>query len=443
MTVFNPSYLVQSRHGIWYFQIQIPPSFREKYSRALIRRSLKTRDRNVALSRSKFWYLKVVELDYDLSGFDLNPKSINKVQRCEKILSECIEEFIIEKKRGWRKPHSYINEYKDYRPKLSLLTEILGDQPVSDITKADIVEYKNTLFRMPSNRNKKPIYLGRTIEQLREMDIPHQDLLSNTTVSNHFVKIASFLAWLSENDFAESNLSSPLRRVIKKDRPDSELRSEFTDNDLNALFNNDYYFKDKHRHQSHYWIPILALFTGARLNELCQLDRNDVVEIDGMWCIDINRKNGKRLKSLSSARVIPLHSILINELFFLQFVQSNKEIKLFPELEESPVGFGRSFSKWFNRTYRKNVNVGQSPHTRKDFHSFRHTFANHFKQLEDVQEYRVSEILGHQRGSTITYNRYGKQSSVASKRKLIESLNYPIIRFEEFDIKMWASSQSD
>ena len=432
MTVFNPSYLVQSRHGIWYFQIQIPPSFREKYSRALIRRSLKTRDRNVALSRSKFWYLKVVELDYDLSGFDLNPKSINKVQRCEKILSECIEEFIVEKKRGWRKPHSYINEYKDYRPKLSLLTEILGDQPVSDITKADIVEYKNTLFRMPSNRNKKPIYLGRTIEQLREMDIPYQDLLSNTTVSNHFVKIASFLAWLSENDFAESNLSSPLRRVIKKDRPDSELRSEFTHSDLNALFNNDYYFKDKHRHHSHYWIPLLALFTGARLNELCQLDKTDIVEIDGIWCIDINRKDRKRLKSLSSERLIPIHPILINDLYFLKFVDSKKTIKLFPELRESPVGFGQSFSKWFNRTYRKNVGVGQSQRTRKDFHSFRHTFANSFKQMESIQEYRVSELLGHRGSSTITFSRYGKQSSLKSKKGLIDSLDYPTIMFNRF-----------
>ena len=70
MTVFNPLYLVQSRHGIWYFQIQIPPDFRKHHSRTLIRRSLKTRDQNIALSLSKYWYIKVVELNYDLSGLD-------------------------------------------------------------------------------------------------------------------------------------------------------------------------------------------------------------------------------------------------------------------------------------------------------------------------------------------------------------------------------------
>ena len=193
MTVFNPSYLIQSRHGIWYFQMQVPPNFRKNNSRTLIRRSLRTRDRNVALSRSKFWYLKVVELDYDLSSLNSNETSKESDKKSSLSLSECIETFISEKRRGWRDPHSYINEHKDYRPKLSILTEILGNPPSNDITKADIVKYKNILFKMPSNRNKKPKYSGQTIEQLMDMHIPPNDLLSNTTISNNFVKVASFL----------------------------------------------------------------------------------------------------------------------------------------------------------------------------------------------------------------------------------------------------------
>ena len=66
------------------------------------------------------------------------------------------------------------------------------------------------------------------------------------------------------------------------------------------------------------------------------------------------------------------------------------------------------------------------------FHSFRHTFANYFKQMENIQEFRVSEILGHKGNSTITYSRYGKQSSLESKQQLIESLNYQMIMFDDF-----------
>ena len=123
--------------------------------------------------------------------------------------------------------------------------------------------------------------------------------------------------------------------------------------------------------------------------------------------------------------------MLINNLYFIEFVRSVDGIKLFPQLEQSPVGFGQSFSKWFNRTYRKNIGVGQG-HERKDFHSFRHTFANYFKQMENMQEFRVSEILGHKGNSTITYSRYGKQSSLESKQQLIESLNYQMIMFDDF-----------
>jgi integrase len=434
MTVFNPSYLVTSRHGIWYFQMQIPLEFRKNNSRTLIRRSLRTRDRNIALSRSKFWYLKVVELDFDLSSLNSNEIGKESDKKPSSSLRECIETFISEKRRGWRDPHSYINEHKDYRPKLSILTEILGNPLSNDITKGDIVKYKNILFKMPSNRNKKPKYSGKTIEQLMDMHIPPNDLLGNATISNNFVKVASFLSWLFENDLAQTNLSSPLRRVIKKEKVDSELRLEFNHHDLEAIFNNDFYLKGKHRCSAHFWIPLLALFTGARLNELCQLDKADIVLIEGIWCIDINRKNGKRLKNLSSVRTIPLHSVLINKLGFIDFVESVQGIKLFPELEKSSVGYGQSFSKWFNRTYRKNVGVGQGQE-RKDFHSFRHTFANYFKQMENIQEFRVSEILGHKGNSTITYSRYGKESSLVSKQKLIELLKFPMIKFKGLNQK--------
>ncbi len=433
MTVFNPSYLVKSRHGIWYFQMQIPLEFRKNNSRTLIRRSLRTRDRNVALSRSKFWYLKVVELKYDLSDFQDNKKDTNDATS-PKTLCDCIEVFIAEKRRGWKESHAFVNEHKGYRPKLALLSEILGNPLVDEITKTDIVKYKNTVFKLPSNRNKKPMYAGRTFKQLMDMEIPHRDLLSSTTISNNFVKVSSFLSWLSENDLAKTNLSSPLRRVIKKDKSDSELRSAFSNADLCALFNNKYYFNGQHRLNSHFWVPILALFTGARLNELCQLERSDIVKIDGIWCIDINNKNGKRLKNFSSARVIPLHSVLVRDLSFIEFTQSHQDTKLFPELSESAVGYGQSLSKWFNRTYRKNVGVGQGCE-RKDFHSFRHTFANYFKQSIDVQEFRVSELLGHKGSSSITFGRYGKESSVEAKKELIESLQFPMIRFDCFICK--------
>jgi integrase len=182
---------------------------------------------------------------------------------------------------------------------------------------------------------------------------------------------------------------------------------------------------------------LLGLFTGARINELCQLYVSDIKEVDGVWVIDINGEDSKKLKSLNVQRQIPIHSILINQLRFLEYVKKlrGKETRFFPELEESRDGYSQAFSKWFNRTYKKNVNVGQLETEQKNFHSFRHTLSNYYKQLGGIDEYRVSEIIGHKSETTsITYDRYGKYSDISQKKELIEQLKLDFIKFDKFRI---------
>lgn len=53
----------------------------------------------------------------------------------------------------------------------------------------------------------------------------------------------------------------------------------------------------------------MSLYTGARLNELCQLRVSDVNKVGEIWCLDINEKDGKQLKNVSSTRQIPIHPV--------------------------------------------------------------------------------------------------------------------------------------
>jgi hypothetical protein len=73
---------------------------------------------------------------------------------------------------------------------------------------------------------------------------------------------------MAQNGYCDSSLKTPLHGVIKKTKIVSQHRDVFTEDDLKLLFNNDYYFRNKHRKASQYWIPLLGLFTGARVNEL-------------------------------------------------------------------------------------------------------------------------------------------------------------------------------
>ena len=37
-----------------------------------------------------------------------------------------------------------------------------------------------------------------------------------------------------------------------------------------------------------YWTTLISAYSGARLNEICQLDVKDIQEFDGIWTINLN-----------------------------------------------------------------------------------------------------------------------------------------------------------
>ena len=385
------------------------------------------------------YYNDSIELQIQPSTTKTKSSSSSKqTSECNSLLlSELTEKFITEKRINWGIKQRESTENKDYRPKISLFIEIVGDKKSNQLTKQDVIKYKESLFKIPTNKNKVKQYRNKSISELLNSNIPAEDLLSNTTIQNNFVKIGTFLDWMSQNGYCDLSLKTPLHRVIKKTKVASQDRDIFTEDDLKLLFNNDYYFKNKHTTASKYWIPLLGLFTGARINEICQLYVSDIKLIDNVWVIDINEGEGKKLKTLNSQRQVPIHSILIKQLKFLEFVENmrNKQTRLFPELTETRDGYGQAFSKWFNRTYKKNVNVGQLDTEQKNFHSFRHNFSNYYKQLGGIEEHRVAELIGHKSDTTsITYDRYGKSSSISQKKELIEKIKFDFIEFKKFRI---------
>ena len=46
-----------------------------------------------------------------------------------------------------------------------------------------------------------------------------------------------------------------------------------------------------HPRRIRFWLPLIALFTGARINEICQLHTDDVQEKNGILFISINEED--------------------------------------------------------------------------------------------------------------------------------------------------------
>jgi integrase len=114
------------------------------------------------------------------------------------------------------------------------------------------------------------------------------------------------------------------------------------------------------RGEAAFWLPLMALFSGARLNELAPLTAADVITDATTGIVSINIKEdqqqGRRLKTAGSARVVPIHPEL-TRIGFLQFVDwirsTGPEARLFPLLTPGPKdGFGEAWSKWFGRYKR-------------------------------------------------------------------------------------------
>ena len=193
---------------------------------------------------------------------------------------------------------------------------------------------------------------------------------------------------------------------------------------MKKLFSTEIYTLKKFKYPYHFWLPLLALYTGARLNELCQLHLLDFETIEGIKIIQISDQNGvKKVKTKAGNRIIPIHPELIR-LGLLDFVDSLKkrgEIRLFPELKMSRDGYGQAASKWFAR-YSTICGVDEEG---KVFHSFRHTFINNLKQLGIPKE-KIAELVGHEEESE-TFGRYGKSFEVLQMSEVVNGLNFNVI----------------
>ncbi|MDP1776177.1 MAG: site-specific integrase, partial [Moraxellaceae bacterium] len=147
--------------------------------------------------------------------------------------------------------------------------------------------------------------------------------------------------------------------------------------------------------EASYWLPLLGLYTGARLEELGQLHPNDVYEESTpdesmtAWVIRITDGEGQSLKNVSSRRRIPVHPALIN-LGFIEYAvraKSEKRYRLFDKLKLNKYGkHTDAWSKWFSRYLRHTCGITD---TSLVFHSFRHTFKDYCRAAsipEDVHD---------------------------------------------------------
>jgi intergrase/recombinase len=257
--------------------------------------------------------------DYENDFDDLLKRSQKPVEESRgadegKSLSEVVEAFMRERGATQGITEKTNQEYTATFD-LFLDSAMLGDVPIKGISRDDITGCLESLQKLPPNRNKSPRYKGKSVAELLEMDI--EKTVSVRTVNKTMDRISMLLKWANRQGIADNNVAEGLG--LKEKRTQREERNRYSKEDLQRVV--DGLSKLDGKNPERYWIPLITMHSGMRLNEVCQLYLEDVQKVDGVWCFDINENaEDKKLKTPASARVIPVHPLLI-ELGFMDYVK--------------------------------------------------------------------------------------------------------------------------
>jgi integrase len=169
-----------------------------------------------------------------------------------------------------------------------------------------------------------------------------------------------------------------------------------------------------------YWIPLLGLYSGARVGELCQLRVSDITSDSAGPVLSISEAaEGARVKTAAGTRVVPVHSDLVR-LGFLDYVLNLNqagEAALWPAMRFRKGKPGANFSQWFSTA--RAACPGGVP----DFHSLRHTVRTKLAEV-GISDRVKDRITGHAvQGSTGT--RVYEHATPAELRRAVESIKYP------------------
>ncbi|MFA7165265.1 MAG: site-specific integrase [Desulfoplanes sp.] len=310
---------------------------------------------------------------------------------------------------------------------------VCGDLNIKLVNRKCLIEYRDTLAKLPPNINKTKKYKDKNIKQILALN---PTPISTNTLNKRMTRLSSLFKWAKQSELMTTNPAEEL--TISSTRKAYQERSPFSPEDLHKIFNSEGYSKDNFKHSYMFWIPLLALYTGCRANELCQLHLDDIKQdTQGIWVLDINSKEEKKLKNATAERLIPIHETLL-KLNFLDHVDTLRamgETRLFHELKRGRDGYLKNVTRWFGK-YKEECGV-EAKKGDKTLHSFRHTFADTFKQM-DANMKHVSQILGHSIGDDQTNNRYSNPyKPEILKTKVMDRLEFKEVNVELLKHSKW------
>lgn len=306
---------------------------------------------------------------------------------------------------------------------IDLLKEILGaERDIRTLSATDVTQVKDTLTNIPKNRNKNRLTRGRPLAEVLTMH--NLEKLQVPSINKYLQTYSDLFEYARQHSLVERNWFSGL--AIKQNRQRTQTnRTAFSTPQVRLLIGNltePSSIMIRKPYQK--WGPLIGLYTGARLNEIAQIDLADIRQQDGIWVFDLNDEgDDKQLKTASSRRLVPIHDKLI-EYGLLEYVESlrrMKKQKLFPDLPNTVEhGRGRNIGRWFNESFLPKLKIKNNALV---FHSLRHTVITRLMQT-DTQESVVKALVGHAQQGVTQQNYFKEGYTLKQLSEALQKLDY-------------------
>lgn len=364
------------------------------------------------------------------SSIEAHPDSPATSER----LSALAERFYASKKDDIRNK----KDFEDLQRKVQRFIELLGDPPAFSLDEDMIDTAVKLAKELPREQGEAS---GKSALEMLELALPPRSL---QTTNNQLTTVKEFIKWLSNRRKTKYDFSSLIKPYKIMKQQDSSLRRSWHIDELQNIFNSYVYRYDedaigkKHGNEkfgfSKFWVPLIGLFTGARLEEICSLRSANIVSIEGIWCFDMPEfdEDGNPIKkNEKSVRTFPIHQRLI-EIGLVEYAQKRQKQGHLMLLDEKMKSgkWSHEFSKWFGRTFKARVGlpVGNNEVV---FHSFRHNVVNEFVSTH-IPEQSFSWITGHSTGGTAlkTYAYQGRM--IFPPNQLVDIVNK--ISYDKLDL---------
>lgn len=320
-------------------------------------------------------------------------------------------------------------DFNDMKRKVLRFIELLGDPVANEVTPTMIDQAVLDSRKMPKEQGNAQ---GKTAIEMLGLGLEPRKL---QTTNNYLNAAKDFLSWSYIRQRIGHDYSKMINEFKVQTEQESSKRRSWNSHELQIIFYSYLYRYDGAENgkkdgrevigYARFWVPLIGLFTGARLEEICSLRTDNIVEIDGVWCFDMaefDERGNPIKKNKASIRVFPIHKhlIKIGLVKYAKFRKEKNELMLFDE-KKSEGKWSTSLSKWFNRTFKKRIGfpVGENEIV---FHSFRSNVVDEF-EMAGISEEVYSRVTGHSTGGTARKTYSFKGRKIFPPRLLVETAN--------------------